>query len=298
MDKKNNYCVYKYESPSEGKVYIGLTKDLKRRDREHRNRIDRDRVYKNFDVIPKPIVLKENLTQEEAKYCECYFVELYKNNKEFNIINKAKPGGVGGNYTKWTKEKCKKEAMKYNYVGELEKQNQWVYRICLKNNWLDEFGLKRSECCKKKWTYETLKTEVLKYSSRKQFARSNVHAYSVCKKNGWLDELIPLQNCIKWTYDVCKLEAAKYSKRGDFRKKSYKCYDACLRHGWLDLFFKELDGGNRFKQKWTKEKCREEALKYKSRSEFINRNKNAYNACLRNRWLDEFYPKLKQLKPK
>ena len=39
--------------------------------------------------------------------------------------------------------------------------------------------------------------------------------------------------------------------------------------------------------KWTKEKCAEEALKYKSRSEFKKNNTNAYKASVRNGWLDD-----------
>ena len=39
--------------------------------------------------------------------------------------------------------------------------------------------------------------------------------------------------------------------------------------------------------KWTKEKCAEEALKYKSRSEFKKKSPHAYHAARRNKWIDE-----------
>lgn len=38
---------------------------------------------------------------------------------------------------------------------------------------------------------------------------------------------------------------------------------------------------------WTKEKCTEEALKYKHRGEFQKNNKSAYKISLYNGWLDE-----------
>jgi predicted GIY-YIG superfamily endonuclease len=44
--------------------------------------------------------------------------------------------------------------------------------------------------------------------------------------------------------------------------------------------------------KWTKEKCKEEAKKYKSRSEFGKNSSGAYNAALKNNWIDEFFPVL------
>jgi group I intron endonuclease len=42
---------------------------------------------------------------------------------------------------------------------------------------------------------------------------------------------------------------------------------------------------------WTKEKCIEEAKKYKSRGDFSEKNHGAYKAALRNNWLDEVFPK-------
>lgn len=41
-------------------------------------------------------------------------------------------------------------------------------------------------------------------------------------------------------------------------------------------------------QKWTYEKCLEESKKYKSRSEFSKNNKTAYNASIRNKWINDF----------
>lgn len=38
---------------------------------------------------------------------------------------------------------------------------------------------------------------------------------------------------------------------------------------------------------WTKEKCKEDALKYNIRENFKKGYVSAYNAALRNKWLDE-----------
>ena len=45
--------------------------------------------------------------------------------------------------------------------------------------------------------------------------------------------------------------------------------------------------------KWTYEKCKEEAKKYSSRSEFLKKSNNAYSSSWRNKWLDDFFPKEK-----
>ena len=38
---------------------------------------------------------------------------------------------------------------------------------------------------------------------------------------------------------------------------------------------------------WTKEKCAEEALKYKTRKEFSDKNGSAYGKSRKNKWLNE-----------
>lgn len=47
---------------------------------------------------------------------------------------------------------------------------------------------------------------------------------------------------------------------------------------------------------WTYEHCYEETKKYKSRGEFRNNAGSAYNAALKNGWLDEFFPPVTQNK--
>ena len=38
--------------------------------------------------------------------------------------------------------------------------------------------------------------------------------------------------------------------------------------------------------KWTFEACKEEALKYESRTEFAAKSSGAYSACKKRKWLD------------
>lgn len=40
---------------------------------------------------------------------------------------------------------------------------------------------------------------------------------------------------------------------------------------------------------WTKERCKEKASKYKNRSGFYKNNGGAYNASLKNKWLNDFF---------
>ena len=42
--------------------------------------------------------------------------------------------------------------------------------------------------------------------------------------------------------------------------------------------------------KWSFEKCKQEAQKYRCRHEFKTKNYNAYAASWKNKWLNDFFP--------
>ena len=87
---------------------------------------------------------------------------------------------------KWTYEMCKEEASKYTNRKSLQESNQYVYNLCRKNNWLDEFF---GEVFR--WNYDLCKKESAKYDSKNSFQKGNSSAYSASLKNGWLDEFYP-----------------------------------------------------------------------------------------------------------
>ena len=48
---------------------------------------------------------------------------------------------------------------------------------------------------------------------------------------------------------------------------------------------------------WTKEKCAEEALKYKTKNELYRNSSGAYMSMFNNNWLDELCPHMKTKMP-
>lgn len=93
---------------------------------------------------------------------------------------------------------------------------------------------------------------------------------------------------MKYNLEICKIEALKYTKRSEFKKYSQVLYNFSRKNGWLDevcshmVFNKKLPSGY-----WTFEKCKTEALKYNSRSEFKKKSFVAYNKSRKNGWLEE-----------
>ena len=119
-----SYTIYCYDFGN-NVVYIGLTTDIIRRDKQHHNletafsdrtsSVYRYHLKSNLE-IPKYIILEENILQsEDAQEKEHNWIELYKSNG-YELLNKGKTGkgvgGLGGNHIKWTKEKVFEESKK------------------------------------------------------------------------------------------------------------------------------------------------------------------------------------------
>ncbi len=91
-----------------------------------------------------------------------------------------------------------------------------------------------------------------------------------------------------WTKEKCREEALKYKTREEFREKSRYAYVTSFKNQWLDDICSHLQISNiKPIGYWSKEKCREESLKYKNRNDFRINNRSAYAACLRHNWLND-----------
>lgn len=91
-----------------------------------------------------------------------------------------------------------------------------------------------------------------------------------------------------WTYDKCKEEALKYTTRGEFQKMSNSAYSRSIKEGWLDEICNHMNVIKNPKGYWTYERCKEEASKYTSKSEFRKGSSGAYDKSYTEGWLKEF----------
>ena len=90
-----------------------------------------------------------------------------------------------------------------------------------------------------------------------------------------------------WNYETCYEEAKKYSSRKGFQRGSVGAYTRALKRGWLKdytWFFKPKTGST----KWNKERCYEEAQKYRTIEDFHNGSGYAYTKAKRQGWLDGY----------
>ncbi|HIF9072491.1 TPA: GIY-YIG nuclease family protein [Photobacterium damselae] len=102
----------------------------------------------------------------------------------------------------------------------------------------------------------------------------------------------------KWTYDLVHQEALKYKTRTDFFKGCQSAYSYASKNGWLNLVCDHMQSKSKPYGYWTKDRCREDALKYNTRTEF-QKNSVAEQVARKNDWLDEICEHMQStLKPK
>ena len=285
---------------SDGSVYFGLTNDYNRRIIDHKSD-PFSKVFKHikltgedpiFNLITPNLVATEIAQKLEKKLIKEYFEKGYK------VLNIDKGGGIGGSTLKWTKEKCKIEALKYNTRGEYQKSLS--YSTAHKKGWLNDICDHMFEPKKPHgfWTKERCIEEANKYKSKADFRTHSSAAYSKAEKNKWLKEICKHMIEIKkpnsfWNLEMCLNESKQYSTYIEFQKKSSSAYNAALKNSWLKFIqenFTEIKKPNGY---WIFELCEIEAKKYKNKRQFRLGSCAAYDASYRNKWLDLFYPQKK-----
>jgi|SRR3972149_2806589 len=90
-----------------------------------------------------------------------------------------------------------------------------------------------------------------------------------------------------WTKENCEKEALKYSSRSNFERGSNGAYDKSLKNNWLNDICKHMITKKKPNGYWTKEKCLEEALKYRTKTDFAKKSSGAYDSVYRNKWVEE-----------
>ena len=117
-------------------VYVGLSCNPDNRYKEHmrnhkilieKNKLG-EQTFINFGVF---------YSKDKASQKEIELVEKYRNNG-WIILNKAKPGGLGGGFLIWTKKACIESARKYKTRSEWERNASGAYYAAHKNNWTKE----------------------------------------------------------------------------------------------------------------------------------------------------------------
>jgi hypothetical protein len=204
---------------------------------------------------------------------------------------KHKPRGY------WTKERCHEIALTCKTRKEFGVKYSSVYQYARKYGWLDEICSHMSLRHKPNgyWTKERCHEEALKFNSRWEFEKGCGRAYEISRRNGWLNDISshmkqPNPNNKPygyWTKERCHEIALTCKTRKEFGVKYNRPYRNARINGWLDEICSHMSLRYKPNGYWTKERCHEEALKYKSRKEFQSKCSGGYGVSFKNGWLDE-----------
>ena len=193
---------------------------------------------------------------------------------------------------KWNQETCFEEAKKYKTKVEFIKNASGAYAASLKNKWINNYTwFEKPIVHNKKWTYETCYNEASKYKSNKEFKNKNSGAYCAAYKNGWMKDYTWFMKFSKpmgyWTKERCYEEALKYKSRSEFSKNSPTAYDKSNENKWMDdyTWFVDL---HKPKNWWTRERCYEEAKKYKTKKEFREKSCGACSTAQQKGWMCDY----------
>lgn len=142
------------------------------------------------------------------------------------------------------------------------------------------------------WTLERCKEEAKKYGTKSEW-KSNSFSYQIALNNKWIDECCAHMEGSKpkgyWTLEKCLEEAKKYKRKIEWSENSPTSYGVALRNKWAKECCAHMIVCRVQKPQgyWTLEICKEEAKKYKTKSDWYKNNYPCYSVARRNKWIDE-----------
>lgn len=243
VGNKYNRAIYVFEFPDHS-AYIGLTGNLKRREKSHMEEEDNSAVLLHMNRTgQKPLmkILSDGyINFKDAQNMESCMLEKYKS-EGWKILNRAKTGSLGSCTRVWTLEMLKELVKKYDSRTEFVTKEPNAYAAAARNGWLDDVfkDMKRLINPNNTWTYEVVAKEAAKYNKKSDFAQGSPQAYSAAKSKGWFEELTKnyTGGTIQWDFEKLKKESGKYKSKKEFATKSPSAYNSSLRQGLINIFF-------------------------------------------------------------
>jgi predicted GIY-YIG superfamily endonuclease len=142
-----------------------------------------------------------------------------------------------------------------------------------------------------KWTFEACRKEAKKYNTRREFQIYCPSAVVIARRNGWMNQICSHMKRLarpKYTDRELEMQASRFTSRFDFRDKNFNAYQVAAKRGILDRICVHM-GPNKVGGppiKWTLQACKDDALKYQTKSEW-QKNSSGYNSAIQKGWMDQ-----------
>lgn len=237
--------IYVYVFDEFNAAYVGRTIQMKQRHYFHTKskKAKKDSVKQfiddnNIKVINLPTILEDNLTMNESKIREQYWIDRYAE-MGYKMLNKVKGGSVGGIARKWTQESCYQEAKKYNSKIEFYKNSNGAWVSARKNNWLKEYTWLKSKK-QNVWTYEICYEKAKECKSLIEFRKKYPQGYRKAYLKKWTNDYVWFNKKKRnyYTEEVIGKLISKYKSKKEFKKNETNAWYAMSRKKWYYLWNK------------------------------------------------------------
>lgn len=178
----------------------------------------------------------------------------------------------------WNDDSVRKEALKYKNRTDFQRKSKGAYEYSKRNNMLDEV------CSHMEKMGDRFHRCIYVFEFENNVAYIGLTYNLKIRENDHLrkGKLFKYLKNNKTTYVLKQL--TDYVDKKEARKLEEKYMDLYEKNGWFILNENRIStlGGSVIK--WNYEKCKEEALKYKHKSDFLNESHSAALSAMNNNW--------------
>tara|TARA_R110001592_G_scaffold355339_1_gene655863 strand:+ start:277 stop:1344 length:1068 start_codon:yes stop_codon:yes gene_type:complete len=197
-----------------------------------------------------------------------------------------------------SKENVLASAKKYKTRSEWAKGREaGAYNAAKNNDWFDECT-KHMVRFSKPSGYWHIKANVInearKYKTTTQWQNDAQRSYTIAKDRGWFDECVEHMEIVGtpqgyWNIKENVLASAKkYKTRSEWAKgPDSTAYMSAKKNDWFDECTTHMEYAHTPAGYWTKDRCIEEAKKYKTYTEWGLGSISSIDAARRDGWIDE-----------
>lgn len=140
-----------------------------------------------------------------------------------------------------------------------------------------------------KYTEQQCLESAQRFSVPRQWRKHDpaLHRYASRRPDLYARCVAHMQKRQRWTKESCLAEARKYQTRKEWRAASPSSYVIAKRRNWLEEAAAHMRRLPFSRTSWTFARCKEDALRFQTRSEWAFQSRGAYAAAQKNGWFDE-----------
>ena len=288
-------CVYMIAVKNTTFIYVGLTQNFEKRIAQHFSHTKK--VMRLVEVFGEDSIictrLSEYVENEVAQELESKLVTEYSK-MGYDVLNTAKPGGLGQGREKWAKEAVLADAKKYDMVSKWVRESPGAFNAAYRHGVYHQATqhMGRGRKPYRYWTKKRVCEDAKCYETIPEWREKSEIACSIARKKGWMDEATAHMNrpaVLKghWDEQAVHKDALNYSTRTAWRIKSGGAYSAAHRNGWIESATRHMVRGKRRSQWEDKRKVILDAKKFSGRSQWRENSRGAYEAAKKGGYLEE-----------